>query len=50
MTQPAAPSSRIRPSLARNVALVEQSAAAAQSLKDQAQRLTQVVSTFRLQA
>ena len=32
----------------QNAALVEQSAAAAQSLKDQAQRLTQVVSTFRL--
>jgi len=34
----------------QNAALVEQSAAAAESLKDQAQRLTQVVGTFRLDA
>ena len=33
----------------QNAALVEESAAAAQSLKDQAQRLTGVVATFRLQ-
>jgi methyl-accepting chemotaxis protein len=32
----------------QNAALVEQSAAAAESLKDQAQRLMQVVATFRL--
>ena len=32
----------------QNAALVEQSAAAAESLKDQAQRLAQVVGTFRL--
>jgi methyl-accepting chemotaxis protein len=32
----------------QNAALVEQSAAAAESLKDQAQRLAGVVSTFRL--
>jgi hypothetical protein len=32
----------------QNAALVEQSAAAAQSLKDQAARLSQVVSTFRI--
>jgi len=32
----------------QNAALVEQSAAAAESLKDQAARLAQVVSTFRL--
>jgi len=32
----------------QNAALVEQSAAAAQSLKDQAGRLAQVVGTFRL--
>ena len=32
----------------QNAALVEQSAAAAESLKDQAVRLAQVVSTFRL--
>ena len=34
----------------QNSALVEQSAAAAQSLREQAQRLTQVVSTFELTA
>jgi methyl-accepting chemotaxis protein len=34
----------------QNAALVEQSAAAAESLKDQAQRLTGVVGTFRLGA
>ncbi len=33
----------------RNAALVEESAAAAQSLKDQAARLSQVVGTFRLE-
>ncbi len=33
----------------QNAALVEQSAAAAESLKDQASRLNEVVSTFRLQ-
>jgi methyl-accepting chemotaxis protein len=32
----------------QNAALVEQSAAAAESLKDQAGRLTEVVGTFRL--
>ena len=32
----------------QNAALVEQSAAAAESLKDQAQRLAQVVASFRL--
>ena len=34
----------------QNAALVEQSAAAAESLKDQATRLNEVVATFRLQA
>jgi len=34
----------------QNAALVEQSAAAAESLKDQANKLAGVVSTFRLQA
>ncbi len=34
----------------QNAALVEQSAAAAESLREQAQRLTQVVGAFRLQA
>jgi methyl-accepting chemotaxis protein len=34
----------------QNAALVEQSAAAAESLKDQAARLAQVVATFRLDA
>jgi methyl-accepting chemotaxis protein len=34
----------------QNAALVEQSAAAAESLKDQAQRLAQVVGTFKLDA
>jgi methyl-accepting chemotaxis protein len=34
----------------QNAALVEQSAAAAESLKDQAQRLAGTVSTFRLAA
>ena len=34
----------------QNAALVEQSAAAAESLKDQAQRLSQVLGTFRLEA
>jgi len=34
----------------QNAALVEQGAAAAESLKEQAQRLTQVVATFRLDA
>jgi methyl-accepting chemotaxis protein len=33
----------------QNAALVEQSAAAAESLKDQAQRLSQVIARFRLQ-
>jgi methyl-accepting chemotaxis protein len=33
----------------QNAALVEQSAAAAESLREQAQRLAQVVATFRLQ-
>jgi methyl-accepting chemotaxis protein len=33
----------------QNAALVEQSAAAAESLREQAQRLAEVVSTFRLQ-
>ncbi|MGD9835963.1 MAG: methyl-accepting chemotaxis protein, partial [Piscinibacter sp.] len=33
----------------QNAALVEQSAAAAESLREQAQRLNQVVGTFRLQ-
>jgi methyl-accepting chemotaxis protein len=32
----------------QNAALVEQSAAAAESLKDQAQRLNQVVGSFNL--
>nr|HPH14962.1 methyl-accepting chemotaxis protein [Burkholderiaceae bacterium] len=32
----------------QNAALVEQSAAAAESLREQAQRLAQVVSTFKL--
>ena len=32
----------------QNAALVEQSAAAAESLKDQAQRLNQIVGTFKL--
>jgi len=32
----------------QNAALVEQSAAAAESLKDQASRLSQVVQVFRL--
>jgi methyl-accepting chemotaxis protein len=32
----------------QNAALVEQSAAAAESLREQAQRLAQLVSTFRL--
>jgi methyl-accepting chemotaxis protein len=32
----------------QNAALVEQSAAAAESLREQAQRLAQVVSAFRL--
>jgi len=34
----------------QNAALVEQSAAAAESLKDQASKLAQVVSVFRLEA
>ena len=34
----------------QNAALVEQSAAAAQSLKDQSVRLSEVVGTFRLSA
>jgi len=34
----------------QNAALVEQSAAAAESLKDQASRLTDVVGHFRLQS
>jgi methyl-accepting chemotaxis protein len=34
----------------QNAALVEQSAAAAESLKDQARRLSEVVGTFRLTA
>jgi methyl-accepting chemotaxis protein-2 (aspartate sensor receptor) len=34
----------------QNAALVEQSAAAAESLKDQAARLNEVVGTFRLQS
>jgi methyl-accepting chemotaxis protein len=34
----------------QNAALVEESAAAAESLKDQAQRLTQVIQIFRLEA
>ena len=34
----------------QNAALVEQSAAAAESLKDQAQRLNQIVGTFRVEA
>jgi methyl-accepting chemotaxis protein len=34
----------------QNAALVEQSAAAAESLKDQATKLAGVVATFRLQA
>jgi methyl-accepting chemotaxis protein len=33
----------------QNAALVEQSAAAAESLKDQATRLSEVVATFRLE-
>jgi methyl-accepting chemotaxis protein len=33
----------------QNAALVEESAAAAESLKDQASRLTQVVQIFRLE-
>jgi hypothetical protein len=34
----------------QNAALVEESAAAAESLKDQAQRLAQVIQIFRLEA
>jgi methyl-accepting chemotaxis protein len=34
----------------QNAALVEESAAAAESLREQAQRLAQVVSTFKLSA
>ena len=34
----------------QNAALVEQSAAAAESLKDQAARLSEVIGTFRLQS
>ncbi|HEX5737223.1 MAG TPA: chemotaxis protein, partial [Hydrogenophaga sp.] len=34
----------------QNAALVEESAAAAESLKDQAQRLAQVIQVFRLEA
>ena len=34
----------------QNAALVEESAAAAESLKEQADRLAQVVGTFRLEA
>ena len=34
----------------QNAALVEQSAAAAESLKDQAHKLAGVVSTFRVEA
>ena len=34
----------------QNAALVEQGAAAAKSLKDQAQRLAQVVTRFRMQS
>jgi methyl-accepting chemotaxis protein len=34
----------------QNAALVEESAAAAESLKDQAQRLAQVIQIFRFEA